>query len=67
MCGIYALVSPAQKMNRPNNKGQSKEDRDGRGERKSWRKSRPTEDERQKKVGKGGERERKRAGERHYA
>lgn len=54
-------------MNRPNNKGQSKEDRDGRGERKSWRKSRPTEDERQKKVGKGGERERKRAGERHYA
>lgn len=36
-------------MNRMNNKGESKEDRDGRVERKSWRKSRPREDERQKK------------------
>lgn len=61
MCGISALVSHAQKMNRLNNKGQSKEHRDGRGERKSWRKSRPTEEERQKKE------ERKRARERHYA
>lgn len=67
MCGIYALASPAQKTNRLNNKGQSKEDRDGRGEKKSWRKSRPMEEEKQKKGGKGGERERKRARERHYA
>lgn len=64
MCGIYALASPAQKTNRLNNKGQSKEDRDGRGERKSWRKSRPMEEEKQKKGGKKrreGEKESERA------